>query len=299
MKKYAALLLCGTLLLSGCTHQLSPTEAPTSINPESTTPAEAATAPPEQISLIPDSGDPPRDYTPPETTAPSETDPSEPEVDIGIAPEHLYPFVYTEAESWSWFREQLLPYDYVSGYLYVENSRTDSVTQILNERVITFTGTSSYLYCITEDGRIVQTDYIGELCKELYTYTKGYYPCIEYQNGRLVFMDGFSVIIMDAITGQWQDVGQAPGMVTVFPASENYLLMKDPDGKFYGFDIRNGKMIALTTNRMIDDLWDGYWPGERPEETPEVPATEPEQQEDGTPSWYPPSYTSQSYDTFF
>lgn len=234
-----------------------------------------------------------------ETTAPPETAPTEPETDIGIAPGHLYPFVYTESESWSWFRSQLIPHDYVPGYLYVENSRTNSVSQILDEQVIIFTETTNYLYCITQDGRIVQTDYEGGLYKVLYTYTRGSHPCIEYQDGRIVFMDGSHVIIMDAETGDWQDVGEAPGMAQLHPASENYLLMKDPDGKFYGFDIRNGEIIALTTNAMIDDLLDGCWPGEKPEEEPELPAVEPELQYDGTPSWYPQDYTSQPYGTFF
>lgn len=258
-------LLALLILFSGCAEQHMSAQS-------STAPTSPAAT---DITIIPTTTPSETTSAVTESTEPDDTEPTEPtpESDIGIAPMHLFPFVYSKNH---WSLKQLDTSNCVSGYLYVHNRQDDSIIQILDEQVAIFTETSKFLYCITMDGHIIQTDYEGSLYRELYTYTRGYYPCIEYKDGRIVFMDGFHVIVMDASTGEWQDVGEAPGMNQVFPASENYLLMKDPDGKFYGFDIRTAEIIGLSTEQMVSDLLDGYWPGEKPDELSDPPTTEPE-----------------------
>ena len=73
-------------------------------------------------------------------------------VNYRIAPEDLFPFIYSEGEEFAWFRDNVIGSNScIEGYLYVKNLTDGSITKILDDPVTMFRETLDSLFCITFD----------------------------------------------------------------------------------------------------------------------------------------------------
>lgn len=201
-----------------------------------------------------------------ETTAPPVTEPCAtvpPPIGVGLgssssvapdhfstAPSHLYPFVYSETNDLQ--NIELGPNDCVDGYLYVKNRNTGEILQILDEPILAITETKNALYCITEDSRIIKTDYTGETYELLYPASSNRLSCLDYYNGALYFMDGNCVQKIDLSTGESITLFQQEGMALVFPYADTKLLIYMQEGDPISYDPATGECKVLSGNRAVE-----------------------------------------------
>lgn len=170
--------------------------------------------------------------------------------DYGAAPRHLYPFVYSETSALQ--NLTLGPTDCVDGYLYVKNNNTGEILQILDEPILAITVTKSALYCITEDSRIIKTDYTGETYELLYPASGNSLSSLEYYNGALYFLDGNRVQKMDLSTGETITLYQQAGIASVLPYADTKLIIHMQEGDPISYDTATGEYKVLSGDRDLE-----------------------------------------------
>lgn len=162
-----------------------------------------------------------------------------------IAPINLFPFVYTEGGA-AWYEENIIgENDCKLGYMYVKNFDTGEITQILDEPVISFCETLENLYCVTEDQKIVMTDYSGELHILLYEAAQGAVESLRYYNGKLYFIENHSVIRLDLTDLSAATILEQEGIVSVNPFSDTELIWRNARDEAYYFHTTAGKSVLL------------------------------------------------------
>lgn len=190
------------------------------------------------------------------------------ENDIGIAPDDLFPFSYSED-----IIALLGPLDCNPGYLYVYRYSTKEVTQITDFPVLDLTETQECIFYVTEDYRIVRTNYTGDYHEVIYTAGHGAIPKIEYGYGKLTFPDGDHVIVMDLNAGTCKDVFQLEKLEMVQHCAVGTNLFIRADGDFLGLDYSTGKTCTFPSYQAgYDFMSQGIWPDEEAPETT-VPET--------------------------
>lgn len=190
------------------------------------------------------------------------------ENDIGIAPDDLFPFSYSED-----IIALLGPLDCNPGYLYVYRYSTKEVTQITDFPILDLTETQECIFYVTEDYRIVRTNYTGDYHEVIYTAGHGAIPKIEYGYGKLTFPDGDHVMVMDLNAGTCKDVFQLEKLEMVQHCAVGTNLFIRADGDFLGLDYSTGKTCTFPSYQAgYDFMSQGIWPEEEAPETT-VPET--------------------------
>ena len=190
------------------------------------------------------------------------------ENDIGIAPDDLFPFCYSED-----IIALLGSLDCDPGYLYVYRYSAKEVTQITDFPVLDLTETLECIFYVTEDYRIVRTNYAGDYHEVIYTAAHGAIPKIEYGYGKLTFPDGDHVMVMDLNAGTCRDVFQLEKLEMVQHCAVGTNLFIRADGDFLGLDYSTGKTRRFSSNQEgYDFMNQGIWPEEEVPETT-VPET--------------------------
>lgn len=176
-----------------------------------------------------------------------------------IAPDDLFPFVFSDGPDFAWYRENVVgESDCVSGYLYVKDMKTGQITQILEEPVSRFRETQDYLYCVTADQKLICTDYTGSIYIHLYDAMYGDIKWLDYYANSLYFVDGEHVIKYSIADGTAATLIEQAGIETVYPfAVDQLLLTTDMDETIY-FNIETGEMSVLETEAEIDEVLTGY-----------------------------------------
>ena len=194
------------------------------------------------------------------------------ENDIGIAPDDLFPFSYSEDIS------QLLgPLDCVPEYLYVYRYSTKEVTQITDFPVLDLTETLECIFYVTEDYRIVRTNYTGDYHEVVYTAAYGAIPKIEYGYGKLTFPDGDHVMVMDLNAGTCRDVFQLEKLEMVEHCAVGTNLFIRAGGEFLGLDYSTRKTCRFSSYQAgYDFISRGIWPEEKAPDTTVPEVTVPE-----------------------
>ena len=166
-----------------------------------------------------------------------------------IAPINLFPFVYTEGSA-VWYEENIIgENDCKLGYMYVKNFDTGEITQILDEPVISFCETLENLYCVTEDQKIVMTDYSGEQHILLYEAVQGAVESLRYYNGSLYFIESNSVIRLDLADLSTAAILKQEGIVSVNPFSDTELIWRNTKDEAYYFYTAAGKSVLLESGQ--------------------------------------------------
>ena len=178
------------------------------------------------------------------------------ENDIGIAPDDLFPFCYSED-----IIALLGSLDCDPGYLYVYCYSAKEVTQITDFPVLDLTETLECIFYVTEDYRIVRTNYAGDYHEVIYTAAYGAIPKIEYGYGKLTFPDGDHVIVMDLNAGTCKGVFQLEKLEMVQHCAVGTNLFIRADGDFLGLDYSTGKTCRFSSNQEgYDFMNQGIWP---------------------------------------
>ena len=195
-------------------------------------------------------------------TQPADTQPANNIADeehYRIAPDDLFPFVFSDGSDFAWYRENVVgESDCVSGYLYVKDMKTGQITQILEEPVSRFRETQDYLYCVTADQKLICTDYTGSIYIHLYGAMYGDIKWLDYYANSLYFVDGEHVIKYSIADGTAATLIEQAGIETVYPfAVDQLLLTTDMDETIY-LNIETGETCALETEAEINEVLTGY-----------------------------------------
>lgn len=178
--------------------------------------------------------------------------------DYGIAPEHLYPFVYTLSDSFDFFREYVIgPNNCVPGYLYVKDKNSGIITKIYDKQIQSFTETNDFLYCITDDNAIIKLDYSGQSYELLYPASETQLTSLEYYNGGLYFLEGDKVKLYNLATSESQTLFEHSGLLSVFPYNNDQLHLEVSDSNPIIYSISTCQLTVLTDEYGIEQIFGG------------------------------------------
>ena len=183
------------------------------------------------------------------------------ENDIGVPPLNFAPFIYTEDSTFDFFRELYDTDGCIPGYLYVYDERTKESVQVTNFPVLDLTETQECIFYVTEDYKIVRTNYTGDYHKVIYTAAHGAISKIEYGYGKLTFPDGDHVMVMDLNAGTCQDVFQMEKVESVSHCAVGTNLFICGGGDYFGLDYSTGKTCRFSSYQAgFDFISRGVWP---------------------------------------
>ena len=122
---------------------------------------------------------------------------------------NYYPFIYPSVPVES-FDEQIGPNQCQSGYLYIQHKETKIITQLLDVPVKTFATTYTAIYALTQDGRLMMTDYQGSFSQELYRPHYGTLHDMAAYYETMYLLDGDYVIAYDTEKLTFQRIAHLP-----------------------------------------------------------------------------------------
>ena len=161
----------------------------------------------------------------------------------GIAPLHLYPFIYSEDDNFSFFREIIGPCNCIPGYLYVKNLITNEIVQLWDEPVSELVDTADFVFCITANNKIIQVDYTGTYSKVLHSSSTPLSSIIHF-NTSVYFIDNYSVMRYNLSNRSIESLLHEDGITSVFPYASNLLLLESNTTKQFTFNCITGKRSA-------------------------------------------------------
>lgn len=167
----------------------------------------------------------------------------------GIAPAHLFPFIYSDDSSFAFFRDIIGPCGCKPGLLYVKNFNTNEITQLWEEPVSEFTETADYVYFITVDNKIIQTDYFGNNSKILYSSSSPLSSIIHYDS-IIYFLDNCNIMSYSLCTNSIDTLLHQDGITSIFPCHGNNLILKSNEAQY----IYNTISHSLTSVASTDDV---------------------------------------------
>ena len=170
--------------------------------------------------------------------------------------------------NYEFYLDILGPNDCIPGYLYVYDERTEEITQLTDFPVLDLTETQEYIFYVTQDYKIVRTNYAGDSHEVIYKSVFGAIPKIEYGYGMLTFPDGHVVVVMDLNEGSRRFAYQMENLESVMHCAVGTNLVIRADGNFLGLDYITGKTCTFPSYQAMSDfLNQGIWP-----QSPEVTA---------------------------
>ena len=176
-------------------------------------------------------------------------------VNYRIAPEDLFPFIYSEGEEFAWFRDNVIGSNScIEGYLYVKNLTDGSITKILDDPVTMFRETLDSLFCITFDQKVVQTDYVGSTPVILYEPQYGSLTYIDYLDDHLYLVDGDRIISLYIQTLKADVIAEQECVTSVYPVDSENVLIYNSLGEVFRYDAASNRGCVKLSQQEADAL---------------------------------------------
>ena len=172
-----------------------------------------------------------------------------------LAPDTLFPFIYSDSEDWQFWRDYIGDCDCDDGYLYVKDKTTGEIVQILPEKVLCFRETQEFLYCVTEDNLIKQVDYNGENAEVLYEASFGVLSELEYHAVNLFFIDGEYIVRFCLYTNEADVVADSSGIVSIYPYDMDKLLLTTENETYLVCDLVSGTLAVMEDQNEAENIW--------------------------------------------
>lgn len=182
------------------------------------------------------------------------TSPTVSQDDYSISPLHLFAFIYSEDDSFSFYREFIGPCECVPGYLYVKNLNTDEITQLWTEPVSELVDTANYVFFVTHDNKLMQTDYTGTKQSLLYEATHGSLFSIIHYNDAVYFIDGIKIMRYDLSTNRVVTLLEKEDLTSVFPYNGHHLIIEDSNNQQFTFDSTLNKLELINNENDVERL---------------------------------------------
>lgn len=119
------------------------------------------------------------------------------------------------------------------GYLYVKNLATEELMLVTNVPVRAFKATLFYLYCLTDNNRILQVSYIDGKMECLYVGNNGTISSMDFFENQVFFVEDGQIIRYSIPNQQKYVITQEKNYVSVYALSRNMLVATAKDGKTY------------------------------------------------------------------
>ena len=153
-----------------------------------------------------------------------------------MSPDHLYPFIYDGTPPSTW--RQIDTSDCVVGRLYVYDETTGDVLPIGNQVISTFVATKDYLYFVTSEQAIIQSDYTGTNLENIYLARQGNITMINAFGYDVYFVeDGSRVVILDVINKRIHAMVPGDSVVSAYMLDTGKLVWYDESGRGTYYDI--------------------------------------------------------------
>ena len=161
------------------------------------------------------------------------------------SPDHLYPFIFDGTPPSTW--REIDTSDCVVGRLYVYDENTQAVTPIGNQVVSTFVATKDYLYFVTSEQTIVQSDYSGANHEIVYLARQGNITMINAFGYYVYFVeDGCRVVIFDVINKRIHAMVSSDSVVSAYMLDTGKLIWYDESGRGTYYEIVSQASTTLT-----------------------------------------------------
>ena len=164
-----------------------------------------------------------------------------------MSPDHLYPFIYDGTPPSTW--REIDTTDCIVGRLYVYDETTDDVSLISDQTVSTFVATKDYLYFVTSDQAIIQSDYTGANLENIYLARQGNITMINAFGYYVYFVeDGSRVVILDVINKRIHAMVSGDSVVSAYMLDTSKLIWYDESGIGTYYDV-----VSQTSTTLEDE----------------------------------------------
>lgn len=171
----------------------------------------------------------------------------------GMAPENVYPFVYTGSPPS--LHLNIDTSGCAVGKMYVFDKDTEEVIPIGNDTVEMYACTKDYLFYTTNDGRIFQTDYSGSFFVCLYaTEQNEISKLISFGEYLYFIKGGNSVVIINTASNETSVVLSGYPVSSVFMFDDNQMIWRNEAGEPNYYNIDTGNNIVLANEHMVNCL---------------------------------------------
>ena len=164
-----------------------------------------------------------------------------------MSPDHLYPFIYDGTPPSTW--RQIDTSDCVVGRLYVYDETTGDVLPIGNQVISTFVATKDYLYFVTPEQAIIQSDYTGTNLENIYLARQGNITMINAFGYDVYFVeDGSRIVILDVVNKRIHAMVPGDSVVSAYMLDTEKLIWYDDSGRGTYYDA-----VSQTSTVLADE----------------------------------------------
>lgn len=170
--------------------------------------------------------------------------------------EELFPFIYSEADDFAWFRSYIGNCsECVQGHLYVKNLTTGQIRELISQPVKQLCKTQDMLYCLSADGNeILRTSYFSKEPTTVYRAKAGNIDYMKSFENILYFAEGETIIRFDLNANQYNEISRCPGITSLYPVSEYEVAWTQLDDRTF--------LIDITSMQSVEADLDSLFPGD-------------------------------------
>ena len=169
-----------------------------------------------------------------------------------LAPEHLLPFIYSGNAPYYWLEIDTTGCEV--GRLYIYNANTDEVSAIGDDTVTTYATTQEHVFYVTEDQKIIQTDYAGTDAVTLYTAQCGEITKLLTFGQYLSFVEGKQkVVVYDVPARTARTVLTADAVLSAYMLDVDQLIWIDGNGEQFCLNLQSGENTPLFDNQKENE----------------------------------------------
>lgn len=137
--------------------------------------------------------------------------------------------------------------------MYVHDSNTNTVVEITDATVVTFTTTTDNLFYVTVDGKLYQSDFTGSFHTLLYQATQGTVTCLDYFNGNLTFIEGgIQVKVLDVEEGTAEEVFANKDICSIFFFDDDKFIWRDKEDQPYYYNITTKGTVSFNSEHEVN-----------------------------------------------
>lgn len=178
------------------------------------------------------------------------------EDDYGLPPENIFPFIYSLAPDWKFFREYVGVCNCKEGYLYAKNTDTNVITQLYADPVVAFAEANTNLYFITLDNKILRADYAGKNLTTIYSGGTNDITHVDYHNNKLFFAEGAAIRELNLSTMVVTDLTEVENIFSLDVVDSNTLVMRTEQAEKLVYEKQTDTITVLYGETGLIDYLD-------------------------------------------